>query len=380
MSSPPATGCQKGDGVLFALKARGFQDQWMGWAMAEKREGPVCDLRATLLPPGKAFNFGYGRLATSKKVTQEEGVGRKKTVVFELQRDCDLVDGIDLQVLLGPGLGQGTVTIHSVESMVGGQRHDKVAGADVPRILDTTCELMRDPRRTRILGDTMTVPLPLAPFAGTSFAVLRALKWHRVEVRVVLSWPEGGEASDASDDDDDRVLSRLHLLGRRYHVEGEMPTDLEWLVSSHQSWPKKTLAPGANRIKLYLNHPGHSLFLHGPGLHARDVKRLRVVFPSGGVDYVLADCTGLELAYAHAALTPGAVPDPDDDRVFVHFSQEALGAATLCTVNHSRLDYSHLEIDYDAGDRGKSIEVDLVAYNLQGVRCTGGMEALIYSK
>lgn len=366
------------DGVLMASTRRGPQDEWVAEITGPNSRGHA-DLHAALLG-GNVYNCGYGRLSTERVSAGKSwnSTATSMGVCWVLKRDCDLVDGLDLVLdLKAPG---DRVRILQAVVTIGGQRYDRVEGLDFGRVVDTTCEFLGDARRTTLFAEDRKciVPLPLAPFAGRSFALLYATEHHEVSVEVDLDWPElGGNKEE--------LKRRATLMGRRYHVpalrrQHEPERMIEWLVYQHQTHPVEVIRPGVNRIRLMMTHPCQALVLLGPELRTADIQRVRVVLSAyDGVDDRYTDATLVdadipELAYAHKAFTGR---DMGADRVIVNFSLDPVGRPTLCAVNFSRIDRAYLEVDYCGASE---IQVNIVAYNQQGARCACGMQALIYSK
>lgn len=327
-------------GMLVALCSRGVQDE----------HKTAFDARLIFLT-GNYQRF-YQRVTATATATD------KSRIQFELVRDCDLINCVDL-VLPNPDNSSLAEIIQSVEICVGGQRVDKMCSHDIDVQVKTNCEVFGR-TLTHLNGKTF-VPLCMAPLHAFNLFLVAAM--HH-SMTICIEFKPAYASKIAS------PCKEVLLYGNRYFLDPKERAVIadsahEYQTIQNQSIGKYTMTQGTNTYKIPFNHQLPVIYLFG--FDKSKVTNVKLMLN----DWPFYD--GPIEPLEHYKFSRGIHAEP----LFLWFSASELNEPIRSTVNFSQIDRASIVIETDeVGER----EVSIVGLSLQTIRFSSGMFGLKYTK
>lgn len=340
-------------GVLMALCAKGIQD-----AYVERANTGVFDARLQFLT--QSHQFSYQQIRVNKS-------GSKSKKTYTLERDCDLVNRIDIALPNPHNLPLNKI-LKTIETEVGGQRIDKIGCSsdnsfDIETLIKTDCALFK--RKISHINGTTFVPLSMAPLYDHNL-IQPSCQHHEFKIHVEYT----KEYIDASTDANANHVENVKLYGNVYYLEIDkrrqlFQTSHEFITIQHQWTGSEKMVCGHTAFKLNFNHPVYLLYFWG--FDKSKVRNIKIVL--NGQDFYNGSAEALE----HYKSSRGYDVEP----MMFFFSQDDFDKPAKCTVNFSRIDSAQLIIQ---SDQHEATDVHIIGLNVQPVRFSSGMMGLAFSK
>ncbi len=349
-------------GALMGLVAYGKQDEWHNQLPPNRFDAKKCLLK----------DVHHQRIymkVDCNVATKETQSGIAYT--FEMKKVCDLLNNVDLYIHNFGSAGTGSVNdlIKRIEVVVHGhQRIDRIEN-DIETIINTNAELFRSNRKIRLFGDTLIVPLHVAPFHDCNL-VSPSLEYHRLEVNIVCT----------------RKLD-MELYADCYYIDNPHRRRIlyderqEFVTVQHQSYWNRdpgVVRHGKNTFRLNFTHPVHCIYFWGFDktkvrritLNLNDLKNPDYPHLSENPPiYYDGDITPLE----YYKMGKGITAEP----IMIFFSDMDMYNRPQSTVNFTRLDNPVLTIETD---QEEETPLNLVGLNIHAFHTSCGMMGMRYVK
>lgn len=200
------------------------------------------DIKKTILSDN--YSTVYRKLTYLTKTTPE-------TISFTLHRDCDAIANLDCILTLE---NPDDVSINTILSKItvkcGGQIFDSLSAPDLETQLQVNSQLFKTRTISRH-GNTLVVPLIMAPCMPNNLLSLLNLEFHEIEITLHTH-------SDA----------KASIWGDAYYLDQPKRKSiamekLEMLTYQNQYKGPETLCPGINTFRLNFNHPVDVIYFWG---------------------------------------------------------------------------------------------------------------------
>jgi hypothetical protein len=332
------------DGSLFALVNKGRQDEYM----FDAQKADVWDVRRKFL--SKRHTVSYKKLDVTVLVNANNS---KK---FQLDRKCDLVNGLDLVLLDRNGVGVQGI-LKSIKVEIGCQCIDVWHACDTfGTFVDATCAIHG--RKVSRHGELLFVPLALAPFHHHNLLSLIGLEYHGVNILV--------EFTPAYED----ALSST-IYGNAYYID-DRKAALDYQMGTAQvQYSRKSTRTvdggGTSMHTVDFVHPITMMYFWG--FDKASVVNVKLTF--NDVPFYDGPLEPLERMQEMRGLKD-VIPS------MIFFSRTALSSTCQSTINFSRIDRAVLHLTTLKGSSECLVEVRGIG--VQPIRIMAGMAGLAFSK
>ena len=335
-----------GNGAFFALHCYGAADKYMfGDSNANDNDADVWYVTQKFLK--KRHNVAYQKLEYTKGINDS-----KNSTSFTLTRACDCVNSLDLVIHDPDHLGIDGI-LNSIVVEIGGQQMDRWYDCSSV-LIETACAIFG--RKVTRQGNSLIIPIALAPFHDYNLLALCALEHHDVKIWVKFK-PGFVDACKTE------IYGNVYFFDERKMFMGYNMSVAQCHFGSN------TLSReggGTSTHDIGFNHPMTMLFFWG--ISKTTITNVKLTLDN----HVFYDGPIGPLEHKKEQRGLGHV-----EPIIIFFAQASYNSPYQSTVNFSRLDKPLL---YISTTSTTASVIQVMGIGVQPLRIMQGMAGLAFSK